>query len=156
VDPIQGGTPNSYAYPSDPVNDFDLTGTIALQGFGGWNTASAQVNYKVAKATCGGWQAVLCVIPGGGEFKGISVGEGIYKSSRVGVKSALFGSKELNGGVRASGKLNSNNYLRFGWGQGAKGTKDKVFRVAIGAGKGVKGAASKLLHVHVNILRYRR
>ena len=27
VDPVQGGTPNPYTYVTDPVNDFDLSGT---------------------------------------------------------------------------------------------------------------------------------
>jgi len=32
VDPVQGGTPNPYVYPDDPVNDFDLDGTRAQRG----------------------------------------------------------------------------------------------------------------------------
>lgn len=28
VDPMQGGTPNAYAYPTDSANDFDLSGNI--------------------------------------------------------------------------------------------------------------------------------
>lgn len=34
VDPVEGGTANDYVYPPDPINDFDLTGTI------GWKTVA--------------------------------------------------------------------------------------------------------------------
>jgi RHS repeat-associated protein len=69
VDPIEGGTPSSYVYPADPINEFDLTGTI---GFKKWfrdrwsntNSGIAKVQRQTAKvnAWCdrGYWNGVGC------------------------------------------------------------------------------------------------
>jgi RHS repeat-associated protein len=47
VDPQEGGVENSYVYPPDPTNDFDLTGEIS------WRTFSARI--KVGAMLAGAW-----------------------------------------------------------------------------------------------------
>jgi RHS repeat-associated protein len=51
IDSIEGGTPNNYVYPPDPINDFDLTGTI---GYKKWFTdrwSNVKSGFKKAQQT---------------------------------------------------------------------------------------------------------
>lgn len=49
VDPIQGGTPNNYVYPTDPVNETDLTGMWSIRA--AWKKLKASVVALFSKNT---------------------------------------------------------------------------------------------------------
>jgi hypothetical protein len=147
VDPVQGGTANNYVYVLDPVGEFDLTGNMSQYQF---DQANAQVSYKLAKATCGGWQAILCMLPGGEGLKGsniaVKVGESAMNSKHLGVASKLLGNPSLKTaqGLRAvrPGLLNNPlKNVRIGW---SVHNARPVLRAVIGKGK----QAAK----HLNIL----
>ncbi len=70
VDPIEGGTDNNYAYVSDPVNDFDLDGTIGFKKFfkDHWR-GIAQVGIVTAAVAAG----ALCTVATAGACGPIAV-----------------------------------------------------------------------------------
>ena len=65
VDPVPGGTPNSYTYVLDPINGNDYTGEFGLFGFSPWQSKfdaySAWASYQIAKAVCSGWWMIACI-----------------------------------------------------------------------------------------------
>ena len=114
VDPIEGGTNNSYVYANDPVNQYDLDGK--------WIQVPLMIAriVVIAKSAQKVWKSTA-------SYRG-KVGAALYNSEHFGRKSAYFGSKGL--GAQASGKWNNNDFIRIGWGKAPQG--QKAFRVVIG------------------------
>ena len=52
-DPVEGGTANAYAYPNDPVNDFDLAGTFGWKAVANIASIGSMIPGPIGMAAAG-------------------------------------------------------------------------------------------------------
>ena len=100
VDPVEGGTDNSYSYPNDPVNNFDLDGNF---GWGNVFNIAKQV-VKVATKVA----EVASFIPGpiGMAASGVAVAGNLAQGNWKGAAMAatgLIGARAITGAAFAVG-----------------------------------------------------
>lgn len=142
VDPIEGGTSNSYVYATDPVNDFDLTGQSLWGDVGKW-VWNHKVDIALTALTFvpvvgeAAWAARACVV--------------VAKAARVigGAEKAATAVRATVTAVRAT---RVGSILTRGGAEIKIGARLRIspFGQAGAVGKGGQGAnwAARLPHFH--------
>ncbi len=96
VDPIEGGTENNYVYPTDPVNEFDLTGEFSAAN---WLASNSDI--AIGAVALGG-----CALTAGTGCAVITVAAAISSATvaqRQGGKSGALTSLAFDAGASAAG-----------------------------------------------------
>lgn len=109
TDPIRGGNANSYVYPADPVNAFDLDGKFCLRCALGNRIVRFVATSIVVAATC--WNPVSCLAVGAVVGAGLRYADHRLNRRRGSVwKSLIRGARE--GAFTAAGGLGRTRHLR--------------------------------------------
>jgi len=134
MDPQEGGTANNYVYPPDPVNDFDLAGTMSWKSFANITSVGSMIPGPIGMISAGvsaaayakaGDRKNACLmaagiaaaaIGAGAAIKGFQVAKGAYQATKATTAATNLSEKLIfhealsNGGKTAMKKLDDPKF----------------------------------------------